>query len=117
MEVRSDVGDLAKRELSRSPVMAAHPDVERRVIQHSAPSRRGINDAGAVRQPRKPTKLVSILSHLARFATGTGYREYLVLENLASLKPNLLIVRRPSGRQVFIVRRQLGNHLVAGTLT
>src|SRR6266481_3226473 len=115
MEVRSYIGGLAKRKLSRSSVMAAYPEVERWLIQHRAPPRRGINDTGAIRQPGKPAQLVSVLRHLARFATGTGYRENLVLENLAALKSDPLIVRRPSGRQVFIVRRQFGNHLVAGT--
>src|SRR6266436_2608734 len=117
MEVRSNVGDLAKRELSRSSVVAAHPDVERRVIQYRASSRRGINDARAIGQPGKPAKLVSILSHLARFATGTRYCKEIVLENLASLKSDPLIIRRPSRRQVFILRRKFGNHLIAGTLT
>src|SRR6266568_314049 len=105
MKVRSDVGDLAKRELSRRPVMAAHPDVERRVIQHRAPPRRGINDAGTIGQPGKPAQLVSVLSDLSRFATGTRYSKDVILENLASLKSDPLIIGRPPRRQVFIVRR------------
>src|SRR5882762_6071316 len=113
MDVRSNVGDLAKCELPRSQVVPSHPDIERRVIQNRATSRRGINDPGAIRQPGKPAKLVSVLSHLARLATGTRYSKDVVLENLASLKSDPLIIRRPYRRRVFRVRRKLGKRLIA----